>query len=989
VDRRSNPRLSFRLPLDSARLQRARERIRDYLHERRLPARAIDDIVLAVEEAMTNAVRHSGAETGLEVDLGVQDGELTARVRDHGRGFDVTTFDRARLPDPLAPGGRGLYLIAQLMDDVQLVCRGGLEVHMYRQGLHPVDRRGRPAAEDADVSYETARRRTLFDEMAEGFATLDWGYRVTYGNRTGLEYFGLRLEDVLGRAFTDVFPSTRTLPVGQTVRRAMELGIPGIEEFVSPTVGRWIEVRVYPTASGVSLYVRDIEDRKRKERERDELLETLEQVRFQLSEAQRIAHVGSFEYIAETKATVWSDEESRIYGLGPDDPSPPYQVMLERYVHPEDAPLLDETFRRAVEGRAVYEFEHRIVRPDGKVRVVYDRAHPYFDDEGELVRYVGATHDVTDRKQAEDKLQYELARSRLLQDVAIAASTELDLEALARHVLDALRAHLQLLGGDVRCYQDGVLSLVAAFDYPEENLELLRGVDVAASDLLGAQAIRERRVITHEDETPGADRRRIPTRQGPEQDRYVYVPVEHRHRVMGLLSLTFAGRRPFREDELSLFGAVARVLGQAMENARLLATETEARRLAGSELEYSDALLRAAAALASSIDLQEVLETLGDLTLEALRVSRLIVLGYDHRTDELETLLVKGELPITPGTRLRPGRFSDALQPAIRGRATVLLDYEEAQYPPHVRDIAGETLVRRALWVPVVWKEEVLGVVGVDEPSERRNFTPREIELVEAICDQAAAAIANARAYEAQRTIATTLQESFRHPVPALRGLDVGLVEAPASQPALVGGDFWDAFELPDGRALFVIGDVAGKGVKAAGMTETVRSLIRAFASVDAAPAFVLRETGRLLLAEETREHLYVTALLAVVDQESGLVTMGSAGHPGPVYVGAETSGVTELEYGPPLGTFAGDCPPTPLQMEPGDYLVLYTDGVTEARRAGELFGEARLVDAARQLHGAPPQAMAEGVSAAAAAFASRLMDDLEVLVIRRRRPAA
>jgi serine phosphatase RsbU (regulator of sigma subunit) len=291
--------------------------------------------------------------------------------------------------------------------------------------------------------------------------------------------------------------------------------------------------------------------------------------------------------------------------------------------------------------------------------------------------------------------------------------------------------------------------------------------------------------------------------------------------------------------------------------------------------------------------------------------------------------------------------------------------------------------------VPVVWKEEVLGVVGVDEPSERRNFTPREIELVEAICDQAAAAIANARAYEAQRTIATTLQESFRHPVPALRGLDVGLVEAPASQPALVGGDFWDAFELPDGRALFVIGDVAGKGVKAAGMTETVRSLIRAFASVDAAPAFVLRETGRLLLAEETREHLYVTALLAVVDQESGLVTMGSAGHPGPVYVGAETSGVTELEYGPPLGTFAGDCPPTPLQMEPGDYLVLYTDGVTEARRAGELFGEARLVDAARQLHGAPPQAMAEGVSAAAAAFASRLMDDLEVLVIRRRRPAA
>ena len=240
------------------------------------------------------------------------------------------------------------------------------------------------------------------DEMAEGFATLDWEYRATYGNRAGLAFFGLRLEEVLGRTFWDIFPATRSMPVGEAVRRAMELGISSIEEFVSPTARRWIEIRVYPTSSGASLYVRDIEERKRKELQRDEFLRALEETRFRLEEAQRIAHVGSFEYLADSRTTVWSDEELRIYGLEPGLPSPTYEVMLERFIHPEDAPVLDETFGRALESGSVFELEHRIVRPDGEVRWVYDRAHPYVDEQGRLMRYVGATLDVTDHKGGRD-----------------------------------------------------------------------------------------------------------------------------------------------------------------------------------------------------------------------------------------------------------------------------------------------------------------------------------------------------------------------------------------------------------------------------------------------------------------------------------------------------------------------------------------------------------------------------------------------------------
>ncbi|HXZ38201.1 MAG TPA: PAS domain S-box protein, partial [Thermodesulfobacteriota bacterium] len=142
----------------------------------------------------------------------------------------------------------------------------------------------------------------------------------------------------------------------------------------------------------------DITARKRAEQE-------LEQARNTLAEAQKIAHLGSFEYVAATRTTMWSEEEYRIYGLDPAGPSPAYELMLAKCIHPDDAALLHETFTQAMQTRSIYELEHRIVRPDGSVRWVYDLAHPYFDEKGNLLRYVGATLDITERKRAEERLR--------------------------------------------------------------------------------------------------------------------------------------------------------------------------------------------------------------------------------------------------------------------------------------------------------------------------------------------------------------------------------------------------------------------------------------------------------------------------------------------------------------------------------------------------------------------------------------------------------
>jgi PAS domain S-box-containing protein len=238
--------------------------------------------------------------------------------------------------------------------------------------------------------------------------------------------------------------------------------------------------------------------------------------------------------------------------------------------------------------------------------------------------------------------------------------------------------------------------------------------------------------------------------------------------------------------------------------------------------------------------------------------------------------------------------------------------------------------------------------------------------------------------YESQRDVALTLQRSFLHRLPQFDGLEAALIEVPASEPDLVGGDLWDLFELPDGRKVAVIGDVAGKGVVAAGLAWTVRSAIHASALMNADPALILRNVNRLLLGQGVGEQ-FVTALVVVIDGENRELTMASAGHPAPVHLSAGLCAMPEPLYGPPLGAFAADYVSSTESLAGGDYLVLFTDGLSEARHNGELFGDERLIETIRELYGVTSEQLAATVKGAAEDFAGRLRDDLDVMVLRLR----
>ncbi len=245
------------------------------------------------------------------------------------------------------------------------------------------------------------------------------------------------------------------------------------------------------------------------------------------------------------------------------------------------------------------------------------------------------------------------------------------------------------------------------------------------------------------------------------------------------------------------------------------------------------------------------------------------------------------------------------------------------------------------------------------------------------------AAYENGLLYEAQREIATTLQQNFLHPLPNVPGWEFGLASQPASRAELIGGDFHDVFALGADHVAILLGDVEGKGLTAAGMTETVHASARALATFTPSPSRVLARLNGLLVGEDSR---LVTALFAVVHRRRGVLRIASAGHPAPLHLRRDgTVEPLRLTPGLPLGAFAESrYALTTERLKAGEALVLFTDGVTDARRNNVFFGDANLLATVRRLAGASAQAIADGLRDAAFAYGDSLRDDVHVLVVRR-----
>lgn len=297
--------------------------------------------------------------------------------------------------------------------------------------------------------------------------------------------------------------------------------------------------------------------------------------------------------------------------------------------------------------------------------------------------------------------------------------------------------------------------------------------------------------------------------------------------------------------------------------------------------------------------------------------------------------------------------------------------------------------------VPLRARQRQLGTITV-ATSRGRVLDDETVDTVVEVARRAATAIDNAQLHtELQSHAATsaalarTLQQSLLPPaLPQIPGLDLAAQYVPATLGMDIGGDFYDVFRL--GRATWgvVVGDVCGHGAEAAAVTAFARYTLRAAAGSTRSPARALRLLNDTMLRQraEAGSHRFVTILnaRATVRRGSVAITFSIGGHPLPVLRRHDGSTVAIGQPGTLLGALDDVAlHDTEVVLESGDRLVIVTDGVLEARRGAEQFGEPRLLDLVCRSGNLTPGELAAAVADAATTYAGgTLTDDIAVLVL-------
>ncbi len=280
---------------------------------------------------------------------------------------------------------------------------------------------------------------------------------------------------------------------------------------------------------------------------------------------------------------------------------------------------------------------------------------------------------------------------------------------------------------------------------------------------------------------------------------------------------------------------------------------------------------------------------------------------------------------------------------------------------------------------------EVVGLLVCSNHSATYSFNEAQVDFAEKLAAFVSLAIENARLYEAQSKIAGNLQEAVLTMPQALTGIEFGhLYRSAKLDTAQVGGDFYDLFELEDHKIGFLIGDVSGKGIEAARLTSMIKNTIKAYSFQDGCPARVLSMTNQVL-CKTFRPAEFATAFLGILDTSSGLLSYCCAGHPPPLLLKRENFHTSPLATGSPA---VGVLPELVFcrgeaTLEKDDILMAYTDGIIEARRGTEFFGEAKLINLIKDMKPKKASRLPQILFKKVSDFADgQLVDDIAMLAV-------
>jgi PAS domain S-box-containing protein len=434
------------------------------------------------------------------------------------------------------------------------------------------------------------------------------------------------------------------------------------------------------------------------------------------------------------------------------------------------------------------------------------------------------------------------------------------------------------------------------------------------------------------------------------------------------------------------------------QRARLLEQERDLRQAAERAEKRSSFLAESTTLLERSLDYETTLHNLARLVVPALAdacmidtideeraFKRVAVASTDATREEL-AWEVGRRWPTSLGVPEWPTRVIRSGEPQLISEVSDDALRAVAQDDEHLRVLRGLGFTS-SMVVPLRARGRTLGAISFASAESGRRYTREDLDFALDLARRAGLAVDNARLYGERSYIARTLQESLLPPIlPEIKGLDTAARFHAAGEGNEMGGDFYDLFDTGHSHWGVLIGDVCGKGADAAAVTAVARYTLRAAAMQEEQPSRILRLLNEALLQQRADRRFCTVAFASLeVDNGGARLDISSGGHPLPYVLRSRG----DVESAGRFGTLLGIVPDvslsdTRLELESGDALVLYTDGVTEARGDLGMFGPERLASLLESCAGLDAAGIAERIESAVLGIQNgEPKDDIAIVVLR------
>ncbi len=457
---------------------------------------------------------------------------------------------------------------------------------------------------------------------------------------------------------------------------------------------------------------------------------------------------------------------------------------------------------------------------------------------------------------------------------------------------------------------------------------------------------------------------------------FIPVPVWFSGHVIAIIEVGWRRLHPLSKEDARLLDSVAHYLSVQLAGAFTAFRAQRADRLAALATDVREELLSYADGgdEAASARFFEVLAEVGD-ELEAAAVRM--------RANPAQRVVV-ADLPLT-GTRELPLDLDDFVGPHLVDGVAVAPIVPDSPLSSYLRDL-GEPCVGAVIDLGTLEGNRLCGMAL--RPDGAEPFDELELEFLRELAVDVRDIARGAVAREQDKRISQALQTGMRNELQSVEGLAAQAVYSSATKAASVGGDFYDLIRLPDRRACVIMGDVSGKGVEAASVSAAVKTALGAYAWEGLAPARMVRSLNDFLLGF-SRLETFATLFVGIIDLAAGTMRYCSAGHPPAIFIRADAQEISILDVqSGVVGAFHDIAyQDGVVSFGPGDVLLLYTDGTTEARDpSGAFFGEEGLRDMVMResAEGKPFEGFVERLLAALDDFTGHdLEDDVAMVAVR------